>query len=162
MALTYEPIATTTLGSSQSSVTFSSIPSTYTDIVVTISSGGDANVALYARFNSDSGNNYGRSYFYGNASGTASVRNTSIAGALIGIINAGSTIRSLTMAHIQDYSNTTTYKGVISQTTSDGAASYLQTLSWLNTAAISTIQILTFTDNMIAGTQITLYGIKAA
>jgi hypothetical protein len=43
MAITYEPIATTTLGSATSTVTFSSISGSYTDLVavfeVTLTSG---------------------------------------------------------------------------------------------------------------------------
>ena len=40
MAITYEPIATNTLGSAAASVTFSSISGTYTDLVVVVSGNG--------------------------------------------------------------------------------------------------------------------------
>ncbi len=61
MAATYTPIASATLAASTSSITFSSIPATYTDIVVVIndinSTGSfDTNI----RFNGDSGSNYSR------------------------------------------------------------------------------------------------------
>ena len=59
MAITYEPIATTTLGSATASVTFSSLGS-YTDIVLVCSvqsaSSGDARINI--RFNGDTASNY--------------------------------------------------------------------------------------------------------
>ena len=42
MPATYEPIATTTLGSAQATVTFSSIPGTYTDLVLITNSRSDS------------------------------------------------------------------------------------------------------------------------
>ena len=67
MPKTYEPIATTSLPSGGASITFSSIPQTYTDLVLTTSglaqTGGGGSIAL--KFNNDtlaSSTNY--SYIY--------------------------------------------------------------------------------------------------
>jgi hypothetical protein len=57
---TYEAIATQTLGSAAASVTFSSIPGTYTDLVIVctplrVTAGAEE---LVFQFNSDTGSNY--------------------------------------------------------------------------------------------------------
>ena len=59
MPNTYEPIATNTLGSAASSVTFSSIPSTYTDLIVVMNYANSTGLAdVFFRFNGDTGSNY--------------------------------------------------------------------------------------------------------
>ncbi len=77
MPTTYEPIATTTLGSAAATITFSTIPATYTDLrVVWV---GTVTVADSAgmRFNSDSGTNYSRTVLQGDGSAASSNRSTS-------------------------------------------------------------------------------------
>ena len=60
---TYALIERQTLGSATSTVTFSSIPGTYTDLII-ISSALSAGTSetIMMRFNSDSGNNYSFTY----------------------------------------------------------------------------------------------------
>jgi hypothetical protein len=58
MATTYEPIATTTLGTAAASITFSSIPATYTDLRLVVMCKLLAHQLLMFRFNSDTGSNY--------------------------------------------------------------------------------------------------------
>ena len=55
MATTFDPIATTTLGTAASSIAFSSIPSTYTDLrlVAVLSNNGSAVDSLYITCNGD-------------------------------------------------------------------------------------------------------------
>lgn len=73
MAATYEPIATTTASGSSSSITFSSISSAYTDLVLvanaSVTSGSDTAIL---RFNGDTGSNYSRTFLSGNGSSTFS------------------------------------------------------------------------------------------
>jgi hypothetical protein len=77
---TYTPIATTTLGSAASSVTFSSIAGTYTDLRIVYSTVSSADAGNYLRFNSDSGSNYSNTTLFGNGSSAGSNRNTSSTG----------------------------------------------------------------------------------
>jgi hypothetical protein len=77
MATTYEKIATTTLGSTQSSITFSSISSSYTDLrlaLVAKCSAGAAN--MFLTFNNDSSALYSGTYIYGDGSSATSQRIT--------------------------------------------------------------------------------------
>ena len=163
MASTYTLIATTTLGSAASSYTFSSIPSTYTDLVVVASGSGTADIDLSARFNGDSGTNYSRTILAGNGSTATSVRASNASLMRFnydGYWTSGS--NATTIVNIMNYANTTTYKTVISR--SNNAATGTDTLVnlWRSTAAITSLEIYTSANNFASGTTFTLYGIKAA
>lgn len=157
---TYSPIATVTLGSALSQVTFSSIPSTYTDLVLvvagTLTTGTD-NIAL--QFNGDTGSNYSVTYLLGDGSAASSGRSSNIT-------NAGrcamGTSSSSAIYSINNYSNSTTYKTVIGR---GGMASYgvdARVSMWRNTAAITSILVFPTTYNFASGTVVSLYGIAAA
>jgi hypothetical protein len=71
MASTYTPIATTTLGSAATSYTFTSIPTTYTDLILIVNA-KNASTGSYPKMqvgngSVDTGNNYSRTYLTGNA-----------------------------------------------------------------------------------------------
>lgn len=75
MTATYESIETTTLGSAAANITFSSIPSTYTDLVVVYTLKAEtASADIYMRFNSDSGSNYSNTILWGNGTSAGSNR----------------------------------------------------------------------------------------
>jgi len=74
MPSTYTPIATTTLGSAASSVTFSSISGAYTDLVLVGAGTLASNLYLNVKFNNDTGSNYSRTELYGDGSSAASYR----------------------------------------------------------------------------------------
>ena len=75
MATTYEPIATTTLTSNTASITFSSIPQTYTDLVLVatgLSAGANTTTKTTVGNGSlDTGSNYSRTDLSGSSSNTA-------------------------------------------------------------------------------------------
>lgn len=158
---TYEAIATQTLGSAAASVTFSSIPATYTDLVLVVN--GFAGADYYTvRFNSDAGTNYSRTLLYTSGSSAVSTRNSND-NQIYGSIGDSSSNIGGTIHHIQNYSNTTTYKTTIRR---GGAASAFQPQLgvglWRNTAAISTILLTAGSGNFGTGSTFNLYGIKAA
>ena len=160
MAATYEPIATTTLGSAQLNVTFSSIPSTYTDLILIIDGQTASNSSINLFVNSDSGSNYSSTLLIGNGSAASSTRTTSNTSALIGAFYTTSVGNCI--AHFQNYSNTTTYKTILSRSNVAGTNTTARVSLWRNTAAISTIKLEGDAVNFSAGTTFTLYGIKAA
>jgi hypothetical protein len=175
VANSYESIATVTVGAGgASSVSFTSIPSTYTHLQ--IRAFGFTNRATFGvdgvkhRFNSDSGSNYAIHQIYGEGSTVFADGGGSQTSA--GGSNLGTTVSSYPGSYvldILDYANTNKYKttrllgGTDLNGTIAGVAGYLGLYSglWLNTAAISTI---TITPNI--GTAFTqyssfaLYGIK--
>jgi hypothetical protein len=156
---TYTPIATTTLGSAQATVTFSSF-SGYTDLVVVINAAAGI-ASIQCRYNSDSGSNYSYTRMWGDGSTANSSRESSITANRFGII--GDTNFTTFVYNIQNYSNTTTYKTGLSRSSWAGGyvASYVNL--WRSTAAITSI---VFSEqgggNFATGSTFTLYGISAA
>ena len=80
---TYTPIATTTLGSATGAVTFSSIPSIYTDIVLVCNDIRNGAAVTAIQLNGDTGTNYSQTLVAGNGTSAVSSRNTSVANGVI-------------------------------------------------------------------------------
>jgi hypothetical protein len=159
MPSTYEPIATQTLGSDAASVTFSSIPSTYTDLVLVSNyrlNTGDNFLIL--RFNSDTGSNYSFTNLYGEGTAPASDRSSNQTSARIAFYGSA---QSNSIVNIMNYSNTTTNKTAVSR---DNTNTYVVARAnlWRNTSAITSITILTASPNITSGSTFTLYGVKSA
>jgi hypothetical protein len=67
MPRTYEPIASTTLGTASGTISFDSIAATWTDLVLVLNFGvATAGPTIRLRFNDDSGSNYSYTYLGGN------------------------------------------------------------------------------------------------
>lgn len=170
---TFEAIATNTVsGSSTTTVTFSSISSTYTDLFIVFSgsfSAGDTSLVI--RFNGDTGSNYSYTLLEGNGSSASSTRGTSTdkiyLSALAVSIGSGTNISTQTI-NVMNYANTTTYKTAIGRVnTASNSTSYLGTSAgvglWRNTAAINSVSLIAGGGYTItAGSTFTLYGILAA
>jgi len=163
MAKTYEPIATTTLASTVASYTFSSIPSTYTDLVLIIVGNISDGSNMGLRFNSDSATNYSNTVVYGTGSAAASTRSTSTNGlALTGLAATGLS-PSNAITHIINYANTTTYKTVLQRGNNLNGLVRADVGLWRSTSAITSIYVYVYGGaNLDAGMTLTLYGIKAA
>ena len=76
---TYTPIRTQTLSSVTASVTFSSLPQDYTDLILVINGGHNSTLGygLNVRLNNDTGSNYSSTALRGNGSIADSFRYTS-------------------------------------------------------------------------------------
>lgn len=165
MPSTYEPIATQTLGSTASSVTFSSITGSYTDLVIVGSVIGNGSTSVNLRFNGDTGSNYSYTVLDGDGTTASSNRQTNTTNIQFAgwSKNLNSTTNPSTMvANINNYSNATTYKTALVRsmalgTGGDCVDAFVGT--WRNTAAITSV---TITASFAANTTFTLYGIKAA
>ena len=154
MPATYEPIATQTV-SSTTSVTFSSIPSTYTDLIlVPVITGSGPQFAGY-RFNGDTGTNYSLTALSGDGSTASSGRANNATS-----INAGILLTSpFNIFQVMNYANTSINKTTLARRgdASFGTDAYVGL--WRSTSAINSITM--FSPNSFSGT-LTLYGIKAA
>lgn len=165
---TYTPIATTTLGSAVPSYTFTSIPNTYTDLVLIAC--GKVDVATTTKLNVGNGSiDTGSNYSWTVISGTGSAANSYTEPNVTRTQNEryanwDATNISTTIIQIMNYSNTTTYKTWISR--GNNAATGVDAIIglWRSTSAINQIQIgaTNATRNLAAGTILTLYGIAAA
>jgi len=167
MAITYEPIATTTLSSAAATVTFSSISGSYTDLVLVCNGGVTIAAAnAHLRFNSDTGSNYSDTNITGTGSAVSSSRSTSQTSCILNSYGYPENDMNWNcIAHIMNYSNTTTYKTLLSRSNqADNGVSALVGL-WRSTAAITSIDIISIfsgSPQFSIGTTFTLYGIKAA
>ncbi len=163
---TYTPIATQTLGSAASSVTFSSIPSTYTDLILVANTGftstGSDN-QFEARVNSDTGSNYSVTGLFGNGSGAYSYRQSNNTWIEMNRINYSLT--SNIIMQFQNYSNTSTYKTILTRTNGTNDQVSATVNLWRSTSAISSISLANYyagINTFFAGSTFTLYGIAAA
>jgi hypothetical protein len=164
MPITYEPIATQTTTSAVASVTFSSISSSYTDLVLVYVAAVSATYDLYFRLNGDTASNYSYTVLYGTGTVAGSARSSQNSGSFDYYGTPDTTLgTSNTIAQFMNYSNSTTYKTVLARANrASGGVDALVNL-WRNTAAITSIQIGSFAAPTISsGSTFTLYGIKAA
>jgi len=163
MAATYEPIATTTLGSAASSITFSSIPGTFTDlrlIMVAAHNGSAGSVSM--TLNNDTSALYSATQFYGTGSAAGSSR---YSGANNWQFSTGFFLNSqpgLLVLDLFNYAGSTNKTGFI-QSNLDGDTPRLgrDVALYRSTSAITRIDI-SIPSQAAAGTTATLYGIKAA
>jgi hypothetical protein len=168
MPVTYEPIATQTLGSAAASVTFSSIPSTYTDLILIVNAGMSSGAGYVSfQLNADTTmSNYSCTYIRGDGSTAASGR---YSGALGRFNISGADIKATSVAaniilHFQNYNNSTTFKTVLNRQNDTTSAVSSGVSLWRNTNAITQI-LLKEADsgaNWVTGSTFTLYGIKSA
>ena len=167
---TYTPIATTTLSSNAATVTFSSIPSTYTDLVLQatmLQNGTATSTNGFFQLNSST-SGYSRTAFQGNGAVATAARQTNMDRGYYDM-DPNASNSAFHTYHFMSYSKTDRYKTVLSRQnlTSGGVVGSVHL--WQNTAAVNAISI-TASDNMgggtadqfVAGSTFTLYGITAA
>lgn len=167
MAYTYDPVATTTLTSAATSVTFSSISSGYTDLILVCkalgNTGGTTDYNLVLNFNSDTGNNYSRTQVLHNGTSGSSGRSTN---ETYGVIQVGGYLSSSdptsVFVNINNYSNSTTHKTyLVSNGPSTTTTEFIAGL-WRSTSAITSIAVKALGGQFKTGSMFTLYGIAAA
>jgi len=168
MALTYVLLGSTVLSGNQTTITFSSIPSTYTDLTLRVSARVDSasgSATVLVRFNSDSASNYSSTYLAGDGSSTYTSRASQTSYPLA--VN-GSTFTANTFASVELYLPTytsTASKPLYSTSIieNNGTEGWLWSRAGLyrGTSAISSI-VLTdnAAGNFISGSTFYLYGIK--
>jgi hypothetical protein len=171
---TYTPIATTTTSASQASYTFTSIPNTYTDLILVVSGYGatvDGNIfaCQVGNGSADTGTNYSSTRLSGNGTSASSGRRTSVNRAFLsdgsGFPNSSSQISNY-IVQFMNYANTTTYKTILSRA-NVASGTYPGTEAavnlWRSTSAIDTIKVFPDpTETFAAGCVLTIYGIAAA
>lgn len=164
MALTYEPIATTTLSSS--SVSFTSIPQTYTDlrlIIVAYVSSGNSSPAML--FNNNSSAIYSQTTLYGSGSSAGSQANAGAAIFNVGFNGLTTTPHTYDI-NIFNYTGSTnkTYLNIGSENDNGSGYTFRDVGLYRSTSAITRIDLSNQSGGVptnFFGTA-TLYGIKAA
>lgn len=170
MATTYTLISSNVLASSAASVTFSAIPSTYTDLVLRISArtGRTDPDYILLTFNSDttlSGTTYSDTYVLGSGSVATSGRDSSSATIYdVGIpgVNQTSNTFSSTEIYIPSYTvsvNKPFSSFSVTENNATAADIWSGANLWRNTAAVAQIN-MTSVSPFVSGSSFYLYGIK--
>lgn len=174
MANTYTLISSNTLGSDSASVTFNSIPSTYTDLNIRISartnrsSGVPSGDQIIVRYNSDSATNYSLVSLRGNGvSGTSSeAGGGNDSSSFYYVAASGNTTNTFTSGeiYIPNYTSTASKQVMFNAfDETNGTSVYMVQSAQLyrGTSAISSIVFTPkFGTAILAGSSFYLYGIK--
>lgn len=168
----FESIASVTATGGESSLSFTSIPSTYQHLqirgLIRFNFASTGNGIAWCRINNDSGSNYARHELSGNGS---TVNAAGAATQTLGLYypapydsnTAG--IFGTVIIDIHDYASTTKNKTVRAFAGSDLNGSgdiYLSSMLWQSTTAVNRFDLFTGGNNWKAGTTFALYGIKGA
>jgi len=165
MANTYNLIEAKTLGSNTASVTFSSIPQTYTDLLLKTSlrfTGSSAD-SVKMLFNNSS-SNYSFRYLEGSGSSVSSGSNW-FQGIWIDTVgsSANTSIFSNSETYIPNYAGSN-YKSVSIDlaTENNATTAYMDLVAglWSDSAAITSLVISPLQYSFLAGSTFYLYGIK--
>jgi hypothetical protein len=159
MTATYDLIASNVLTSTTASVTFSSIPTTYRDLILVVSGTMTSNNAAWLRFNSDTGANYNRIWMQGNGSTATSGSTTNATSLYVSNTDAfSSTVVNTMIVQILDYRAIDKHKsGLLRLDRSDAVTSALG-FRWASTSSITSI-LIDGDGDYAAGTTFYLYGI---
>ena len=160
---TYTPIATNTLGSATTALSFNSISGSYTDLVLIMNIKGTGTGWGKITFNSDTGTNYSQTELRGNGTTASSGRGTNQTGIQpIGAALFTTAFGFNNIVNIMNYSNTTTYKTVLARGNNANNGTDAEACLWRSTAAITSITITASANQFDTGSSFTLYGIAAA
>jgi hypothetical protein len=166
MANTYELIEAKTLGSAAVSVEFTSIPATYTDLILLTSTrgtrAGNTNDDFTIQFNGIT-TGYSSTAVEGYGSSAASYSTTSIIINSVGPNSTASTFSNGSI-YIPNYTSAN-YKSVsvdsVAENNATAATASLSAGLWSNTAAITSIKLQSrYTSDFVQYSSFYLYGIK--
>ena len=154
------------LGSAVASVTFSSIPGTYTDLLLEIEAQNDwaSNNTQFAKlqYNSDTAANYSRTRVSGDGTSAASYGGANETGHFVdGPTGNTATAMGLGFVHLLSYASTSVYKTALMRG-SDALSFVIASANlWRSTAAITSILVLPGQGTVWkAGSTFRLWGVK--
>jgi len=152
---TYDLIATTTLASSTSTVTFSSLPSTYRDLILIVEGFGSGGDSALLTLNGDTTNsNYSWTRIFGTGSGSP----VSDTGTNREILNQY-TSRGTQILQIIDYSATNKHKTTLSRSSTGSTIVMSHASRWANTAAVTSVALSLGGSTFSASTTFSIYGV---
>jgi hypothetical protein len=156
---TYTPLANLTLGATASTVTFSSIPATYRDLILVIQGTGTAALSATIRFNGDTGNNYNTIRALGTGSSTVADTQTNVS--KMEQFAFMTATQTTLLFNVMDYSATDKHKTVLARSGPADNSVWMGAGRWANTAAITSMALITSTSTFASGCTFSLYGVIA-
>ena len=158
---TYTPIASQTLGSAASSVTFSGIPQNFTDLRIVFTGLSTSSTPnIWVQFNGDTGTNYSNTTLAGNGTTAVSVRASNQTYGLMNAYGLSTSVIQNDYLDVMNYSNTTTFKSAIARFSEGGGVGATVNL-WRSTSAITSISLIAGGLSFASGSTFNLYGIIA-
>ena len=161
----FQSIATVTVGSGgQSTISFSSIPSSYQHLQLRFAASSNTVSGLRIRFNSDTGNNYAWHQIFGTGASVVVGAGTSQSSIALAYDNKADVLFPAPgVTDILDYANGNKNKTIktltgTEQNNNDGIVIYRSGL-WMNTAAITSISIFLDSGSFNQYSSFALYGI---
>lgn len=174
MTTTWDYIAGTVLTSTVSTIDFTSISQSYTDLVMLCSVRGTASGHLRFRVGNgtfDTGTNYNviglwaRDNLGAKESGS-NMTVTETQGAIGNwtyVVPDNANEFGTSFTHFMNYSSTYNLKNMLTRSNSMGSDRYWgvegATQTWINTSAINQIRIYAHNGDLVAGTMVSIYGI---
>jgi hypothetical protein len=169
MTIAMQPIYTQTVGSGgAATVTFNSIPQTFTDLCIIISArcaAGTTNETGTLKFNSDSGNNYSARRLVGSGTSAGSASFSATA-SMYAFYPAQTSTTANTFSSIQIYvpnyassNQKSVSSDSVEENNATAANSYLTAGLWTGTSAITSISLGVFTGSFVQNSTFSLYGI---
>lgn len=164
MPSTYEKIASTTLASATGTITFTSIPQTYTDLVIIFNGKATTSTDAQVRIGSgsaDASAGYSRHFMFGYSGGIAVDTIASLNGFIFSPYNENTNL----VMNLHSYSNPNIYKPALIRNgpkSSAEALTYISANIYRDVAAIDVVQFYSPTHNFSIGSMFSIYGIKAA
>jgi hypothetical protein len=157
-------IESKTLGTSAASIEFTSIPQTFTDLVVLVSGRGD-NAATHEwmelTFNSNT-SSYSYRVLQGNGGGAASFSGSARYAGDIPAASSTSNTFGNNVVYIPNYTGSTNKSFSVDSVTERNDSNAIQNIVaglWSNTSAITTLSIAIRSGNLVAGSIVSLYGV---
>jgi len=163
-------IATTTLTTAQNQILFTSVPQTFTDLVLLVSNrsaGLATNIQLVLRLNGDaSSSNYSFRRLFGDGVASQSNSGTGLSYLAIGESSAGNSTAntfSNTAIYIPNYTSSANKRLLSDSVNENNATASFQVLNaslWADNSAITQLQLIDFGgNNFVSGSTASLYGI---
>ena len=164
MANTYTLIEAKTLGSSTASVTFTSIPQTYTDLKVVYSARStQASIAVGVAFTFNaSTSNFSSVVLYGDGATAAGFNSARYAGSVTGSTATANTFNN-TDIYIPNYTSSNYKSYSVDSVTENNATesyAYLASGLWSDTTALTSLTLTPDNGSFVQHSTFYLYGIK--
>jgi hypothetical protein len=156
----YTALANVTLGSTASSVTFSSISQAYRDLVLVITASSVGNT-LALQLNNDTGSNYSWVTMGGNGSTATS---TSQSGNSYATLNRQAIMDGVTASfviNIMDYSATDKHKTILNRADKAASGTDASANRWASTSAATSVTVIAPSWSLSSGSTFALYGVSA-
>jgi hypothetical protein len=163
-----EPIATTLVGAGgAASITFSNIPQGYKHLQIRVIARGNSsatNLAITFSGDTNNANYWSRHQMYGDGATAASNNNQTLTGITCGSVSPSTTsLVAPDIVDLLDYSNVSKYKTlrVLGGYDANGSGAIVFGSGlWMNTAAITSINIAPYSGTFTQYSRFSLYGIR--